>query len=409
MIKIKKVFAVLLSALMIVTPVTANAAMNGIDVSSHQTGINVNTIPELDFVITKATEGETYVNTDCNRVYQDAKRGGKALGVYHFARSGDALAQAKFFVETVKPYLGEAILVLDYEGTAVNQGVGWAKDWLDAVYNMTGIKPYIYMSNSVVHRYDWTQVKNAGYGLWNAAYYYGYQQINGFLDAPPMKGSVSPWSKSDIIYQYTSSGRLTGWSGNLDLDIYYGTRAEWNESAKGSGETNYTPSEPGHTTEEQATYYTVRYGDTLSEIAARYGTTYQYLAQINHIANPNLIHVGQRILIRGKYVSNNPQPSGTTYTVRSGDCLSVIGSKLGVSWTAIASANNIRSPYIIYAGQKLKIPNVSSVTHNYYTVRSGDTLSGIAARYGTSYQRLAQINGIKNPNLIYPGQKIKVS
>lgn len=402
----KRFIAVITALLVLAIPVTANAEMCGVDVSSWQTGIDVSSM-DMDFVITKATEGTSYVNPDCDRVYQDAKKSGKATGVYHFARTGDPLAQAEFFVDNISGYIGEAVLVLDYEGNAVNQGVGWAKDWLDAVYNMTGVKPVIYMSNSVIHRYDWSSVQSAGYGLWNAAYYYGYQTIHGFLSAPPRVGGVSPWSESGMIYQYTSSGRLNGWDGNLDLNIYYGDRAGWNKLAGYTDGNDYTPSEPDHTAEDKVIYYTVQYGDTLSGIAAMYNTTYTYLAQLNGISNPNLIYTGQRIVISGKYGSSVGN-SATRYTVQSGDCLSMIGVKLGVSWQRIASANGIYSPYTIYTGQTLTIPYGGNSGGTYYTVRSGDCLSTIAARYGTSYQNIASLNGISYPYTIYPNQTIRV-
>lgn len=407
MVKIrKKLIAAITACFMFITPVTASAAMNGVDVSSWQTGIDVSGM-QMDFIIAKATEGTSYINPDCDRVYQDAKSSGKALGVYHFARTGDALAQAEYFVDNISGYIGEAVLVLDYEGDAVNQGVGWAKDWLDSVYNMTGVKPVIYMSNSVIHRYDWTSVQSAGYGLWNAAYYYGYQTIHGFLTDPPRSGSVSPWDANGMIYQYTSSGRLNGWGGKLDLNIYYGDRSDWDNLAGYTTGNDYTPSEPEHTAEDKVIYYTVQYGDTLSGIAAMYNTTYTYLAKLNGISNPNLIYSGQRIVISGKYESSAGQNT-TSYTVRSGDCLSTIGVKLGVPWKSIANANGIYSPYTIYTGQVLTIPSGGSGTGTYYTVRSGDCLSIIAAKYATSYQEIARLNGISYPYTIYPNQTLRV-
>ena len=51
---------------------------------------------------------------------------------------------------------------------------------------------------------------------------------------------------------------------------------------------------------------------------------------------------------------------------------------------------------------------VNAGNTQYYTVQSGDTLSGIAAKYGTSYQKVAQLNGLSNPNLIYVGQRLRV-
>ena len=152
-------------------------------------------------------------------------------------------------------------------------------------------------------------------------------------------------------------------------------------------------------------YYTVRSGDTLSDIALRYNMTYQSIAEKNGISNPNLIYPGQRLVISGQYTSSSGVTESNTYTVSSGDCLSAIGSQMGVSWQSIASANGIYSPYLIYPGQVLTIPGGSS-GGQYYTVQYGDTLSGIAVAYGTSYQYLAQINRISNPNMIYTGQTI---
>ena len=407
--RIRKVILSLILVFSFAIPLPVSAAMNGIDVSSWQTGIEVDEM-SMDFVITKATEGTSYVNPDCDRVYQDAKRAGYSLGVYHFASGGDALAEAKHFVDNISEYLGEALLVLDFEGTAVNQGVGWAKDWMDAVYNMTGVKPLIYMSNSVIHRYDWSSVVNARYDLWNAGYYNGYTPIYGFVSNPPLYGGLGEFANDTPLYQYTSTGRLSGWSGNLDLNIFYGNPADWAAYAGHTESGDYTPTKKPSHAEDNATYYTVQSGDTLSEIAQRFNTTVQAIVEKNGISNPNLIYPGQRLIISGLYASSSGPSGGGTYTVRAGDCLSSIGSRLGVSWQSIASANGIYSPYMIYPGQVLTIPGVgSAAVRQTYTVRYGDTLSDIAARFGTSYQYLAQINGISNPNLIYTGQILKVA
>lgn len=396
-------------------PVSAAGTLDGIDVSNWQNGIEVDKM-DMDFVICKATEGTSYINPDCDRVYQDAVKSGKKTGVYHYASGGDALAEAEFFVDNIGDYIGESILVLDFEADAVNEGAGWAKDWLDAVYNMTGVKPLIYMSRSVVNRYDWSSVHDAGYGLWVAAYYKGYTTIYGFEDNPTLYGTVDAWEEDLALYQYTSSGRISGWSGNLDLDKFYGDESAWDALAgysggeTGSSGTNYIPGTVEHSA-DKVTYYTVQSGDTLSEIAQRFNTTYQAIAQKNGISNPNRIYPGQRLVISGEYASSSGSSGSTssTYTVKSGDCLSTIGSKLGVSWKSIASANGIGSPYWIYPGEVLTIPGSGSSSGKTYAVRTGDTLSEIAAEYGTTYQKLAQINGISNPNRIYPGQTLKVA
>ena len=103
----------------------------------------------------------------------------------------------------------------------------------------------------------------------------------------------------------------------------------------------------------------------------------------------------------------------TSYTIRSGDTLSAIASRYGTTVAKLASANGIKNPNLIYAGNKLTIPGqaaakpASNQTSAFeYTVRSGDTLSAIASRYGTTVAKLASTNNIKNPNLIYPGQRL---
>lgn len=210
------------------------------------------------------------------------------------------------------------------------------------------------------------------------------------------------------IYQ---DGR-TDFNGGCDIDeARQDNYGQWSKA--GAGQPVPAPT-PTPAPAPAGGTYTVVAGDTLSGIAARYGTTYQYLAQINGIADPNKINVGQVLKVPGggSAPAPTPQPNGQTYTVRSGDSLSAIGSKLGLDWHAIAAANGLSDPYIIYPGQVLRLPGTNvptpapGVTH--YTVQSGDTLSGIAAKYGTSYQHLAQINGIADPNKIYPGQVLVI-
>lgn len=103
---------------------------------------------------------------------------------------------------------------------------------------------------------------------------------------------------------------------------------------------------------------------------------------------------------------NAIQPATTTYTVRSGDSLSAIAAKFGTTVSALQSANNIHNANLIYPGQVLKVSG-QATTSNTYTVRSGDNLSTIASRLGTTVAHLQSVNGIRNANLIYPGQNLK--
>lgn len=210
-------------------------SLNGIDISSWQSGIDLSNIP-CDFVICKATGGVGYVNPDCDRAYQQAKNLGKKLGVYHFAREtgyeGSAQQEAEFFINNVKNYIGEAILVLDWEGSAVNLGTQWALDWLNTVYNKTGVRPLLYTYNNSVNTYDWSGVVSENYGLWNAGYYAYGTTFYDYNPGAPLIGGTGAWPGA-VMYQYTSEGRLGNWNGNLDLNVFYGDASAWDAYAKG--------------------------------------------------------------------------------------------------------------------------------------------------------------------------------
>ena len=95
------------------------------------------------------------------------------------------------------------------------------------------------------------------------------------------------------------------------------------------------------------------------------------------------------------------------YIVKSGDTLSEIAEKYNTTYQKIAQDNNIENPNLIYPNQKLKIyTNVSQET--IYIVKSGDTLSEIAQKFNTTYQKIAKDNNIANPNLIYLNQKLVI-
>lgn len=208
--------------------------MNGIDISSHQTGIDLNTVP-CDFVIVKITGGTGYQNPDAQRALKQALAAGKKTGIYHYAREkgyqGSAAAEAEFFLKNAEPYIGTAVLVLDWE-EELNLGVGWAKEWLDYVQNKTGVKPLIYMSKSVCRAYDWSAVVGADYGLWAAQY--ADMNQTGYQSEPWTDGNgYGAWA-APAVFQYSSCGRLNGWNGNLDLDLAYMDASGWDKYARGN-------------------------------------------------------------------------------------------------------------------------------------------------------------------------------
>ena len=186
---------------------------HGIDISSHQAGLNVGAI-WADFVIVKATEDDDYVNPYMVSQANATLGASKRLGFYHFARPGDAAAQARYFVSAVGALRSRATLWLDWEANAVAQGPGWAKQFLDTVRSLTGATPGIYMNGSAVNGYDWSAVARE-YPLWYAGgpNYSDY----GSSYSDPAVPNVSYWGQP-LIHQYTEDGRLPGYSGTLDLN-----------------------------------------------------------------------------------------------------------------------------------------------------------------------------------------------
>ena len=319
--------------------------INGIDISSWQRDINLSAV-KADFIIVKATEGIGYVDKSCDMLFQKALSLGKKLGFYHFARptaNNDPIREADFFYENCKGYFGKAIPILDWEAEN-KQNVAYAKAWLDRVYQRSGVKPVIYMSESVVNSYDWSSVANADYGLWVAKYRdnnpdYNYNMANAG-SRPKVK-----WWKFYCMWQWTSTGRLNGYSGNLDCNVFYGDGTTWDKYAGKSGTASKPAPAPAPAparksneviaqevingawgngedrkkrltdagynytvvqaivnkkiaARNQSVYYVVKRGDTLSAIASKFGTTYQHLAQLNNIANPNKIYAGQKLRIK---------------------------------------------------------------------------------------------------------------
>jgi len=197
--------------------------MNGIDVSRWQPA-NITEIVDYDFVIIKATEGVGYVSPFCDTQYQAAKRRGKKVGVYHFASGGDARAEAEFFVNNVRGYVGEAVLVLDWEAGAVARGREWVRAFVKRVKELTNVPPIIYGSQSPLAAADIQGIaREENCGLWVAAYPNNNQ--TGYRDEPQLLGSV--------IRQYSSKGRLDGYGGDLDLNRSTLSPAQWDAYAKG--------------------------------------------------------------------------------------------------------------------------------------------------------------------------------
>ena len=180
--------------------------IEGIDIS-HWNGITAIPDHAPQFVMMKLTEGCTYVDKQHLSHRVMAKHAGVPIGYYHFARAekNDAYAEATHFVNNIpKEDFDTCVLALDYEAKAlsIKDVDTWAMRFLTRVETLTGKKPLLYCSQSVVKRFP--RVASAGYGLWVARY------RNKLLGA----GDITPW-KFCAMWQYTSKP--------IDKNVFYGT------------------------------------------------------------------------------------------------------------------------------------------------------------------------------------------
>lgn len=159
--------------------------------------------------------------------------------------------------------------------------------------------------------------------------------------------------------------------------------------------------------------HVVRPGENLSRIAQRYGTTVQAIMNANGLHNPNYIWVGQRLTIPGG--SSGGSGGSSVHVVRRGETLSAIAARYGKTVAAFVKANGLSNPNHIWVGQRLAIPGGGGTgggtvpsAGTVHVVKRGETLAGIAARYRTTIAAIATANGIRNPNLIVVGQRLKI-
>jgi LysM repeat protein len=155
-----------------------------------------------------------------------------------------------------------------------------------------------------------------------------------------------------------------------------------------------------------AQVHVVQPGENLSTIALRYGTTTTALIRANGIANPNRIYVGQRLTI-SHGGSAGATAGGAYHTVQRGQNLETIAARYHVSPDALAQANGISNPNLIYTGQRLRISGRTAAMVGTHVVQRGESLSGIARRYGVSVSALVQANGLHNPNFVFVGQRLR--
>lgn len=215
--------------------------LTGIDVSSWQGRINVRDMP-VDFVVAKATEDVDYVNPYCDFVVQQCIESGKKWGFYHYAKGAGPEDEARYFIDNTRDYFGRGIPVLDFEEAyaTCGWGVPGAKAFLDAVQRETGVKPLIYMSESLCSALDWSSVASADYGLWIAKYpNVAHPTFEGVANAGASL-NTGAWPFA-AIWQFASDCRVSGYDGDLDGNLAFMDAYAWDVYA--GAHTNGEPQE----------------------------------------------------------------------------------------------------------------------------------------------------------------------
>ena len=357
--------------------------IRGIDISSWQQGIDLNKTKNegYEYCIIKATESTNYINPEMDTQVTGAIAAGFKFGFYHFYRNA-GIDEAKYFVNTIKKYKDAMSIkpVIDIEADWNYTGV---KAFIDYVEECLNIECVIYCNKSYAK--ELSKYKElAEKPLW-LAYYWDY------INIPTEDKYQDHGFKKLIGLQW--SDRLTVAGKNCDVNLF---------SEEFLIDKSYTPGPTETIAEVTTNTYIVKSGDTLSTIASKFNTTVEELASINGISNPNLINAGQVLKIKGE-----ASTSIKTYTVVAGDNLSSIANRFNTTVESICRLNNISNANLIHPGQVLKLDGAVD-NGVYYTVKAGDNLSSIAATHGTTWQAIANLNGLSNPNRIYPGQSLKI-
>ncbi len=155
------------------------------------------------------------------------------------------------------------------------------------------------------------------------------------------------------------------------------------------------------------TTYRVKSGDTVSQIAKRFGLSVSSIARLNNLGPKSLIRVGQVLKLSG---TASPNTAVESYRVKPGDTLSVIASRHGLSLAELTAINRINSSTLIYPGQVLRVAKVLPASQpplnapDSYQVVAGDSLESVAKRFSLSLSALREYNGLTRSSIIYVGQ-----
>lgn len=390
------------------TLVSANTL--GIDVASYQ-GSTQEYFQNFkskgtEFVLVKlggrgGGEGTHYQNPKASAQLANAQAVGMSVGGYFWGQFGANQNEAEYHAQLAVSDAKRvglkqgSVIALDYEAGATDNkqaNTQAIKTFMQYVKDQ-GYRVLLYSGAYYLRQYVDVDSIGQDFGtvVWIASYKTTGLQTQPDFNYFPSMNHVAMWQYGDNFY---------GVDGNVDLVDYM---------SKSKGVTATTPVKPTEPANSNDTSkkYIVQAGDSWWAIANRVGLDMYQLAQLNGKTINDVIHPGNVLKISGKLKNNATKPQTRTmtyYTVRCGDNLSSIANKFSTTVYTLQVTNNIRNANLIYPGQVLKV--TGQVATRYYVVKYGDTLSGIAAKLGTTVRTLQVTNKISNINLIYPNQKL---
>jgi LysM repeat protein len=414
------------AAFLFATSVSASSYTKGVDVANYQDSTQeyFAGLKNLGatFSIVKlggsgGGEGTHYQNPKASAQLANSAQSGLNVAGYFWGQFGADQASAKHMAglavsDAQKFGLKQgSTIALDYEaGASSNKEANTAaiKAFMQAIKE-AGYKPALYSGAY----YMKTNVnideigKDFGTCLWVASYKTLNSQTEPDFNYFPSMKYVAMWQYGDCWYNLSI---------DADTDLV-------GFISKGGVKIN-TPVKPTQAKNSNTTTktYTVKSGDSWWKIANTVGLDMYQLAELNGKTISSVIHPGDILKINGTLKNNvsksaakntksakTSATSAKTYTVRSGDSWWAIAKKYGISMYTLASLNGKSIYNTIYPGQKLKVSgSATSTSKTYYKVKSGDTVSKIAGKYGTTAAKIKNLNSLKNVNLIYVNENLRI-
>lgn len=417
---------VLVTGLLLQSTAYAAVGDQGVDWSRYQGTNGIFGYAHDKFAIIQiggVNGGGMYGQTTYETQVASAIAQGKRAHTYIWYQVGGNASLGEQVLNTFLPQVQTpkgSIVALDYEsGASANKQANTNA----ILHGMRMIKAagytpmyYSYKPYTVANVYVDQIIREFPNSLWMAAY-------PNYAVTPTPNYNVFPSMDGVAIYQFTSTYIAGGLDGNIDLtgitDNGYtkhnSPRTETPAVQAGQQADNTPKSDIAAGNQVKVKFSAGNWATGEGIPGWVKGRTYAVaqvsdnrvlLSGINSWINKSDIEIISTA--QSQVTAAQPVVTGTTYTVKSGDTLSGIAAAYGTDYQTLAANNGISNPNLIYVGQVLQVTSSASTGSVYYTVQSGDNLSAIAVRYGTSYQSLANLNGISNPNLIYSGQVLRV-